>query len=241
MTTNSLFNNDKDSRENLWKSPRDRHEGKEIWLLSDLLFFLYRFCGKSLRKLVIKILWRLEGSGLYSLTLRRIASVYHKVDVGMYTRGPLKNPWNFNPNTKIGRYCSIFANAVSFGANHPMNTRSTHALFYNPVLGYSPKDILTRTHLTIGNDVFIGSNAIITSSCSSIGDGAVIGVGTVVSQDIPPYAVVVGNPGRVVRYRFSNDTIQQLLNSKWWDKSLDELLPEFESFRQPLEGEERIR
>ena len=122
-----------------------------------------------------------------------------------------------------------------------MNLKSMNALFYNPSLGFVENDLITRMDLSIGNDVFIGHNATILPPVSSVGDGAVIGAGTVVHQDVPPYAVLVGNPARVVRYRFSKDMIQELLNSQWWDKSLEELLPEIESFRHPLEGGEKIR
>ena len=100
---------------------------------------------------------------------------------------------------------------------------------------------LKRTELTIGNDVWIGHNAIILSGVSSIGDGAVIGAGAVLYKDVPPYAVVLGNPARVVRYRFSAEKIEELLESKWWEKSIDELLPEIESFQKPLETEGPIR
>ena len=217
---------------------KNRKEGNETWLLGNLLFLLYGYSGGRLRKLIIKVLWKAEGSGLYSQTLRKIAYAYHQVEVGMYTRGPLYAPENYAPYTIIGRYCSIFPTVRAFAANHPMNTLSTHALFYNPALGFAKKDILTRTRLKIGNDVFIGHNAIITSSVSSIGNGAIIGAGSVVHQDIPPYAVVVGNPGRVVRYRFSKEVIQQLLDSCWWEKSFEELLPEIDRFQHPLEGEQ---
>ena len=122
-----------------------------------------------------------------------------------------------------------------------MNLKSTHPLFYNPFLGYAEKDLLTRTELTIGNDVWIGHNAILLSGVSSIGDGAIIGAGAVVHQDVPPYAVMVGNPARVIRYRFSEETIGKLLEEKWWEKSFDELKPEFGIFQKPLEGKGSVR
>ena len=56
-----------------------------------------------------------------------------------------------------------------------------------------------------------------------------------IHQDVEPYAVVVGNPGRVVRYRFSEKVRKELLESRWWEKSIEELLPEYESFQEPLE------
>jgi acetyltransferase-like isoleucine patch superfamily enzyme len=144
---------------------------------------------------------------------------------------------SFPPGTRIGRYASVYPTVRTFDANHPMSLKSTHAFFFNPRLGRVKTDFLGRTKLTIGNDVWIGHNAIILPSVSSIGDGAVIGAGTVVHQDVPPYAVVVGNPSRVVRYRFSRRTIDELLQTKWWDRSIDELMPDLGSFQRPLESD----
>jgi len=73
---------------------------------------------------------------------------------------------------------------------------------------------------------------------STIGDGAVIGAGAVVFKDVPPYAVVVGNPGRVVRYRFSADMIAQLLEEKWWERDIEDLAgSELEQFTHTTQHE----
>jgi acetyltransferase-like isoleucine patch superfamily enzyme len=77
--------------------------------------------------------------------------------------------------------------------------------------------------LSIGNDVWIGQNAIILPSVARIGDGAVIGAGAVVTKDVEPYSIVVGNPARLLRYRFSQETIVKLQESRWWEKSVGEL------------------
>ena len=94
-------------------------------------------------------------------------------------------------------------------------------------MGYVKDDTVDYIPLSIGADVWIGHNAIIMPSVRRIEAGAVIAAGAVISKDVPPYAVVVGNPGRVVRFRFSKETIDTLLNSKWWNKPLDELDPEY--------------
>jgi acetyltransferase-like isoleucine patch superfamily enzyme len=65
---------------------------------------------------------------------------------------------------------------------------------------------------------------------NKIGDGAVIGGGAIINRDVPPYAVMVGNPARIVRYRFSEEKIQELLESKWWEKSIEELKDELDDF-----------
>ena len=81
-----------------------------------------------------------------------------------------------------------------------------------------------KKRITIGNDVWIGGYSFINASkVSSIGDGAMIGAGAVVLEDVPPYAVVVGAPARIMRYRFSPEVISALLELKWWEWSVDEL------------------
>lgn len=106
-----------------------------------------------------------------------------------------------------------------------------HAYFFNPWLGMCEEDNVEYIPLEIGNDVWIGHNATIMPHVRSIGDGAVVGAGSVVNKDVPPYGVVVGNPGRVVRYRFSEERIQELLTEKWWEKDMDELKESVEDFQ----------
>lgn len=179
-----------------------------------------------------------EGGEMRSITLRRIMAEFHGVSVGLYSDGACFVPFALDPGTTVGRYCSIAYSAASFGANHPMNAKSTHAVFYNPALGEVDEDLLARTELTIGHDVWMGHNSIVLNTVSSIGHGAVIGAGSVVHKDVPPYAVVVGHPARVVRYRFSDDVIAALLEERWWDKPLEQLREEgFDRFQVPLEGE----
>lgn len=221
---------------------KKRKEGKSLWLIGDVLFWLYRFESGVLRYIIRSIILKLEGNTLYSLTIRRIFSKYYMVDIGMYSSYGCFVPYNFGTgHTIIGRYCTIAKKIHAFHANHPMNLKSMHAFFYYPDSGFAKNNLISYTKLTIGNDVYIGHNVIILPSVKSIGDGAVIGAGSVVNVDIPPYAVVVGHPSRIVRYRFSPATIKELLGSKWWEKSIEELAPELDSFQHPLEGDEEIR
>ena len=79
-----------------------------------------------------------------------------------------------------------------------------------------------RGDTVVGNDVWIGQNATILPGVH-IGDGAVIGANAVVAKDVPPYAVVVGNPAVIKKYRFDQETIDLLLKLKWWDKDIEEI------------------
>lgn len=74
----------------------------------------------------------------------------------------------------------------------------------------------------IGNDVWIGQNAVILPGVN-IGDGAIIGANSVVGSDIEPYSIVAGNPAKVIRKRFDEETISLLLEFRWWDKSVEEI------------------
>ena len=211
--------------------------GLIVSFLADMLFRAYRIRGRRTRDIIRRLVMRLEGDAMFSHTLRRIFSEYHGIDVGMYTHGGCFVVANFPPGTQFGRYCSIAVTARAHNANHPMNLRSSHALFFNPAFGLATEPMIPRQRLVIGNDVWLGDNSIILPSVSSIGDGAVIGAGVVVHKNIPAYAVVVGNPCRVVRYRFPQETIDELLESRWWERSIAELVPELERFQSPLSGE----
>lgn len=185
--------------------------------------------------MILKIINRIDGGELYSKSLREIFEYYHKVDIGMYSHGGCFNPGQIDKFTRIGRYCSIARTVRVMNRNHPMEFRSMHAFFFNPELKYTILDEIRYIPIDIGNDVWIGFNALIMPNVKKIADGAVVGAGAVVNKDVPPYAVVVGNPARIVRYRFSQSIIDELLSSKWWDKSILELQEIIHEFQKPLE------
>jgi acetyltransferase-like isoleucine patch superfamily enzyme len=114
--------------------------------------------------------------------------------------------------------------------------KSLHPFFYNPSLGYVDELLVNRTKLAVENDVWIGQNVIILPSVSKIENGAVIGAGSVVTKNVPPFAVVVGNPAKVIKYRFSREIINQIIISEWWKQSINELnKTEFKNFLKPLD------
>jgi len=114
----------------------------------------------------------------------------------------------------IGKYCSIGSGAVFImGGNqgHRMDWVSTFPFYYQANIFKDAKDSYKKVGNTIvGHDVWIGSEAMIMP-------GITIGVGAVVSKDIPPYAIVAGNPAIVIKYRFDDEKISKLLKLKWWD------------------------
>ena len=135
-------------------------------------------------------------------------------------------PWS-KDKLIIGKFCQI-ASGVEFmmnDANHQMNAVSTFP-FYTlegwemepPVLS----DMPFKGDTVIGNDVWIGQNAVILPGIH-IGDGAIIGANSVVGSDVAPYTIVIGNPAKELRKRFDTELIELLLRFKWWDKSIDEI------------------
>ncbi len=204
-----------------------------LTFIGSLVLRVYKFQSGASRRVLRKVVSRLEGGEIYSETLREIFRVYHGVDIGMYTHGSCFEPFQFDPMTTVGRYCSIAKGARVIRTNHRIEFRSTHGFFFNSGLGYCPEGLMTYQPLSIGNDVWLGANSLILPHVQRIGDGAVVAAGAVVAKDVPPYAVVVGNPGRVVRFRFNQDVITKLLASKWWERRIDELC--LEEFCQPLQ------
>ena len=198
-------------------------------MISQLLFRLYAIKSSLIRKIIRIFVLRLEGGEFYSRTIRKIYKIYHDIEIGLYSYRGCFRLENIPSGTKIGRYGS-FANFIIFPRNHPHNHLSTHPFFYNPALGFIKKEIVPPNKLHIGHDVWIGENAFIMPSVSEIGNGAVIGAGTVVTKNVPPYAIVVGNPGKIIKYRFSQDVIEKIEEMQWWEKNIDELLPELSKF-----------
>jgi acetyltransferase-like isoleucine patch superfamily enzyme len=118
----------------------------------------------------------------------------------------------------IGKYCSISRNVLIFlESEHRTDWISTYPF---PILWKEAEGIpghpTTKGNVIIGNDVWIGFGTTILSGVT-IGDGAVLGACSVVTQNVPPYAIVAGNPARIVRYRFNEETNQKLLQIRWWD------------------------
>ena len=125
-------------------------------------------------------------------------------------------------NTVIGKFCSIGPNFIAGWGIHPTHGISTHPMFYstkkqNGMTLSTDNKFKEQAPIKIGNDVFIGMNTIVLDGVE-IGDGAIIGAGAVVTKDIPPYAIAVGNPIKVIKYRFEDPTIDNILKIKWWEK-----------------------
>jgi acetyltransferase-like isoleucine patch superfamily enzyme len=138
----------------------------------------------------------------------------------------------FIARATIGAFCAIGARTAINPFNHPADWLSIHEFQYHPksfdwVEEYNAFDRLERTpdmfaHVSVGNDVWTGHNVNVMAGVS-IGDGAIIAAGSVVTKDVPPYAIVAGVPATVKRHRFPDKTVERLLRVKWWELELSDL------------------
>lgn len=149
------------------------------------------------------------------------------VGYGEYSYGqPNIKYWGDGTTYSIGKFCSIADEVWIFlGGNHRLDWISTYPF---PAFPEFEKVVHIKDHavskgnVIIGNDVWIGSHVIILSGVS-IGDGSAIGAYSIVTKDVPPYAIVAGNPAHLIRYRFSEDIIKELLQIKWWDWPIEKI------------------
>jgi acetyltransferase-like isoleucine patch superfamily enzyme len=180
--------------------------------------------------------------------LNRLSQIGPDVVVGKYFG---MNENCFVARATVGAYCAIGARTAINPFNHPVDWLSIHEFQYHSrsfdwVPEYNDFMRLERTadmfqHVTIGNDVWTGHNVNVLAGVS-VGDGAVIGAGSVVTKDVPPFSIVAGAPAQVRRMRFSDRVIERLLRLRWWDLELSELsgLP-FRDVERCLDQIEEIR
>lgn len=217
------------------------------------------FVVVSLMRFELSILKTLWHAGFRQKDFFMLAedTGYHKEDfvyrgckVGRYTYGHEYLLADFPIAKSIGRFCSINGTA-RIVANHPMNLVSSNTFFYKmdgipwerfdeinttvekyrcednaAYMWYSPQE---NREVTIGNDVWIGANAVIMPGIT-IGDGAIVAAGAVVTKNVKPYEIVGGVPAKHIRYRFTEKQIQKLCEIAWWNWDIEKILDNFEKF-----------
>lgn len=123
-------------------------------------------------------------------------------------------------STDIGRFCSIADDCAIGAPPHPVVWVSTSPVFHHGQnrlrVNFAQHRFSSGVKTAIGHDVWIGIKSCIKAGVS-VGHGAVIGMGSVVTRNVEPYAIVAGNPARLIRYRFEQDTIARLLGLAWWN------------------------
>lgn len=149
-------------------------------------------------------------------------------NIGKYTYGNIKI-MNAGEGGKlhVGNFCSIAGGVtVLLGGNHRIDWVSTYPFPASPEFANDAKNIkdysTSKGDVVIGNDVQLGHDALVLSGVK-IGDGAVVGARSVVTKDVEPYAIVAGNPAKLIRFRFSEKQIAKLLEIKWWNWSVEKI------------------
>ena len=187
-------------------------------MLKKLLHYYSKFFKKVLR-----------GKSIVNSNIHNTAVVYSGSDVVNSTIGRYSYIGYDSQliNCNVGSFCSIAGGLLAGMAEHPTQWVSTSPVFENvknsgPKKRFSTFEVPPSKITIIGNDVWIGARVIVKQGVT-IGDGAVIASGAVVTKDVPPYAIVGGVPANIIRYRFNDNTISQLLETKWWELSDNEL------------------
>jgi acetyltransferase-like isoleucine patch superfamily enzyme len=204
--------------------------GLRTWLYKNTGIRLKKFSNEPLEQVKF-----LQFCKTHNIQIEKSASFQHFLGASLGPRSKIGAYTYMGPGTelmhdsKIGRYCSVASNVCLGLGPHPINWLSTHPFQFNfttnPDSGYDPirKDYSPKVGVTIGNDVWIGRGASLMSGVT-IGDGAIIGAGSIVTKDIQPYTIVAGAPAKIIRHRFDESTIQELLNLKWWELDPHDML-----------------
>ncbi|MGL5271468.1 MAG: CatB-related O-acetyltransferase [Selenomonadaceae bacterium] len=177
------------------------------------------------------------GSYVYNSAVGKYNTIYQNVVVSNSSIGDFTYiaPNSEINNTEIGRFCSIGPGVYMGMGEHPTKIFvSMHPIFFSKA-----KQVQTTfadmnyfsgvSRIFIGNDVWVGSQAIILDGVK-IGDGAIIAAGAVVNSDVPAYAVYGGVPAKFIKYRFEEDERNFLLKDKWWNKPEEWLRENYKKF-----------
>jgi virginiamycin A acetyltransferase len=158
------------------------------------------------------------------LTSRELRARYAAkgVEIGLYSYGCF-DLTRVPPGVTVGRYCSFAPTAQVYLRNHGVGFIGLTAYLYNETLGVVDRSMISTVPMVIGDDVWVGHNAVLLPGTGTVGRGAAIAAGAVVTRPVPAYALVGGNPARVIRMRFDDATIAAIEATRWWEKTPDEL------------------
>tara|TARA_R100000935_G_C2813418_1_gene156144 strand:+ start:701 stop:1318 length:618 start_codon:yes stop_codon:yes gene_type:complete len=170
----------------------------------------------------------------YRSIVRAGVEIYGDVVLGDYSY--VSGPNSYVEAARIGKFCSIARQVIIGPGNHNLVAVTTHPFRLSPSYG----GLITvaqhesqRPPPVIGNDVWIGINCVILRG-AMIGDGAVVAANSVVTGEVPPYAIFGGNPARLIRFRFDMDTVSKMQRIRWWDWSEKKLRDCVADFNDPV-------
>lgn len=163
-----------------------------------------------------------NGAQIYNSSIGRYSYIYNSKVI----------------NAEVGQFCSIAEDCTIGGGAHPVNWVSTSPVFYTGKnslkANFSNNSFDEYARTIIGNDVWIGSKCLVKGGVK-IGDGAIVGMGSVVTHDIPPFEIWAGNPAKFIRKRFTEDVVEKIQDIKWWNWSENELKQFGDLFKDPFE------
>lgn len=204
------------------------------YLCSIFIWIRKRSSHTKINRFLEKKIAQLDGGFYYSLKIRDLYKELHGLSIGYGTYGGC---WNNSAmwwsNIVIGNYCSFAGQVSLFPCDHPTDLFTTHPITYDTYSSGAEKQRHFGTEkpsLHIGHGVWFGSNSVVLSGCKIIGNGAIIGAGSVVTHDVPPYAIVVGNPAKILRYRLSEEEIKKVEATQWWQLDKNELNNKMDEF-----------
>lgn len=172
------------------------------------------------------------------VTLTKGVYITGNVTINNYTSisGPNTDIYSALNKILIGKFCSIARNVSFQEYYHHSDRLSTFMINYKFFNSDNLTDLTSKGDIVIGNDVWIGMHSVILSGVK-IGNGVIIGANSVVNSDIPDYAIAAGSPAKIVKYRFSQSTIDILNKVSWWDWSKDEIINNKHFFQASSEYE----
>lgn len=200
-----------------------------IWLSRKIKSMLLEYRNSHLKIGYMSLIKR-TTFGIYNTIYNHV--YLNEVELGDFTY--IANNTQIH-RTTLGKFVSIGRDCKIGLAKHPTSQFvSTHPIFFSPSkqcqISFADQSYFPEYgNIDIGNDVWVGDNVIIVNDVT-IGDGSIIAAGSVVTKDVPPYAIVGGVPARIIKYRFDDSTIEKLLRLKWWDNDISHLKNNYKNF-----------
>lgn len=161
------------------------------------------------------------GGELGGMVLRGFLKFIYEAQSGLYSYRRLGMK-RVPRNTTVDRYCSFAPTAQIFNANHGLSFLTTPPYLYNTSLGMVSHETISRTRC-IEDDVWLGYNSVILPGVDTVGRGAAVAEGAVVTKNVPRNAVVAVNPAKIIKYRFNPEVIERIEATEWWRLGKDEL------------------
>ena len=207
-----------------------------MWRIIKLLYYRIRFLGNTV---IIDISANIGMNSMFAQ--------YNRIGKNSYFKGVMgRNSYVGNSSRiigRVGKFCSIGSHVHVITGRHPLaDFVSTSPVFYSlgdqtgkPFVSISKfkefkyADTDGKFQIEIGNDVWVGDRSSIVGGLK-IADGAVILAGSMVTKDVPPYAIVAGVPAKIVKYRFDEQKISKLTEGKWWDKDFSWIVKNIDLF-----------